>query len=249
MAQSIYDDDAFFTEYSSLDRTVKGLDGAPEWPRLRNLLPHGGHVYGMDVLDLGCGFGGFSRWAMEKGEATSVRAIDNSQKMLSRARDMTNNESIHYELGDLDNLNLGDLRDAYEVVFSSLALHYVVNLENLVMDIRRVLIPGGLFVFSIEHPIYTAPSHPEFITNQDSGKKYWPLDNYQKEGIRETDWLAKGFKKQHRTMASYINVFLENGFEIKGFDEWYPTPEELEKYGWHGVLDRPVFLLMSVMKD
>ena len=39
MAQNIYDNEAFFAGYSRLPRSIEGLDGAPEWPALRALLP------------------------------------------------------------------------------------------------------------------------------------------------------------------------------------------------------------------
>jgi len=60
VAQNIYDDEGFFEGYSGLPRSVKGLDGAPEWPSLQALLPD---MTGRSVVDLGCGFGWFSRWA------------------------------------------------------------------------------------------------------------------------------------------------------------------------------------------
>ena len=39
MAQNIYDRPDFFTGYSDLSRSVRGLDGASEWPAVRALLP------------------------------------------------------------------------------------------------------------------------------------------------------------------------------------------------------------------
>jgi hypothetical protein len=52
MTQNIYDNDEFFEKYSRLSRSVEGLDGAPERPALRALLPE---LHGRKVLDLGCG--------------------------------------------------------------------------------------------------------------------------------------------------------------------------------------------------
>jgi hypothetical protein len=52
MTQNIYDNVDFFERYSQLPRSVEGLEGAPEWPTLRALLPN---VGGLRVLDLGCG--------------------------------------------------------------------------------------------------------------------------------------------------------------------------------------------------
>ena len=56
MAQNIYDNPAFFEGYAQLPRSVQGLDGAPEWPALRAMLPE---LRDQRVLDLGCGYGWF----------------------------------------------------------------------------------------------------------------------------------------------------------------------------------------------
>lgn len=39
MAQNIYDDSNFLAGYATLDRQVRGLDGAAEWPVLQSTLP------------------------------------------------------------------------------------------------------------------------------------------------------------------------------------------------------------------
>ena len=64
MPQNVYDNDDFFLRYSHLERSMRGLVGAPEWPTLRALLPA---MAGLRVLDLGCGYGWFSRWALAAG--------------------------------------------------------------------------------------------------------------------------------------------------------------------------------------
>ena len=76
MTQNIYDNDAFFTGYSQLPRSIGGLDSAPEWPALRAMLPE---LQGKSVLDLGCGYGWFCRWAAETG-AVRVLGVDSVGK-------------------------------------------------------------------------------------------------------------------------------------------------------------------------
>lgn len=81
MAQNIYDDPSFFAAYACLPRSKHGLDAAPEWAALRAMLPP---LAGLRVLDLGCGFGWFTRWAAQS-QAASVHALDLSEKV-SRSR-------------------------------------------------------------------------------------------------------------------------------------------------------------------
>ena len=129
MAQNIYDDEAFFSGYSSLQRSVNGHDGAPEWPTLRGMLPDLG---GCSVLDLGCGFGWFSRWAAANG-AVEVIGIDLSERMLARARAEATTSAVTYQRHDLDLVELEPA--AFDLAYSSLTLHY---LQDLPVFLRKV---------------------------------------------------------------------------------------------------------------
>ncbi|KAK0611880.1 S-adenosyl-L-methionine-dependent methyltransferase [Immersiella caudata] len=264
MSQNIYDTPEFFTNYSQLTRSVQGLDGAVEWPRLQSFLPN---LTGARVVDLGCGMGWYCRWMRERG-ATSVRGIDLSQNMLNRAREMDitrDIDGITYERTDLDdieaqrNLFPESENATIDVVFSSLAVHYLANLPQLVAHVHRVLKPGGVFVFSAEHPVFTAPSTPEIVEipvpkqsgdkpGEESIRRVWPLDDYHAEGLRVTNWLADGVRKYHRTVTSYVNILLDSGFELTGFNEWYPTKDELQVADHPNAMIRPVFLLMRGTK-
>jgi SAM-dependent methyltransferase len=241
-SQNIYDTADFFDEYIKLDRQAKGLAGAPEWPRLRAMLPD---LKGLRILDLGCGMGWFARWARENG-AAHVRGIDLSQNMLNKARDKTEIDGIEYERADMDELKLPD--GAYDLVFSSLAFHYLLNFPALIQEVQKSLTSKGRLVFSIEHPIFTGPTRGGFITDEE-GREIWPLDAYGKEGLRLREWFVDGVRKQHRTVGTYINVLLEAGFELTDFVEWCPTEKELEKIpSLKTELIRPMFLLMGATK-
>jgi SAM-dependent methyltransferase len=242
MTQNIYDNDEFFQGYSGLPRSVGGLDAAPEWPVLRALLPD---LQGRRVVDLGCGFGWFCRWAREQG-AGIVLGIDVSEKMLARAAEATSDPAIAYTRADMEVLELPPA--SFDVVYSSLALHYVEKLDRLMSIVCRSLAPGGSFVFSVEHPIFTAPSAPGWSTNS-VGRKIWPVDNYLDEGPRRTNWLTKGVIKQHRTLATYINMLVRIGFAISHVEEWGPTPDQIAATpAWADERQRPPFLLIAARR-
>jgi len=225
VTQNVYDDPTFFAGYSQLLRSREGLGGAPEWPTLRAMLPD---LAGRKVVDLGCGFGWFCRYAREAG-AAEVLGLDVSQKMLARAREMTTDAAIRYREADLDRLTLPAA--AFDVAFSSLTLHYLEHLAALFAQVHEALVPGGRFVFSAEHPLYT-----------ETGPDY--LD----EGPRSTDWLAKGVVKQHRTLATYLNLLIESGFTVGHVEEWGPTRAEIAAHPeWKVEGRRPYFLLVSAV--
>ncbi len=243
MAQNIYDNEGFFAEYSRLPRSVEGLDAAPEWPALRAMLPD---LRGKNALDLGCGFGWFCRWAREKGAAAHVLGIDVSEKMLTRARAETHDTAITYTKADMEHLELPAA--SFDLAYSSLAFHYIEDLGGLMTEVHRSLVAGGRLVFSVEHPIYTAPSDPKFSVNA-AGRTTWPVDGYLDEGPRSTDWLANGVIKQHRTVATYINTLVHTGFAILHIDEWGPTTDQIALHPeWADEHQRPPFLLMSARR-
>jgi SAM-dependent methyltransferase len=242
VTQNIYDNDAFFAGYSRLGRSVDGLDGAPEWPTLRALLPE---LRRLRVLDLGCGFGWFCRWARSQG-AAQVLGIDVSEKMLARARADTDDPAIVYRRADLETMNLPP--DAFDLVFSSLTLHYLENLERLLAEVHRALVPDGKLVFSAEHPIYTASRQPGWSTDP-AGGKAWPIDSYLEEGPRSTNWLATGVIKQHRTLGTYVNLLLRLGFRLRHLDEWGPTDAQVAaRPALAEERQRPMFFLLAAQR-
>jgi SAM-dependent methyltransferase len=242
VAQNIYDDEDFFVAYSGLRRSVEGLDGAPEWPMLCSMLPP---MAGCRVVDLGCGFGWFCRWAAEAG-AVSVLGIDLSENMLARAAAEPHNDRITYQRQDLDD---GDLPvAAFDVAYSSLTLHYLADLGRFMASVHRSLAAGGVFVFSVEHPIYTAPATPAFITD-DSSRVSWPVNQYLVEGPRITDWLAPGVEKHHRTIATYLSLLRDTGFVLENLCEWGPTAEQVAQVPeWSVEIERPQFLLIGARR-
>lgn len=239
MTQNIYDDPAFFAGYSQLPRSIEGLASMPEWDSLRALLPS---LKGRRVLDLGCGFGWFCRWARDEG-AASILGLDVSEKMLARARSFPADAAITYAQANLEQLQLPP--DSFDLAYSSLALHYVADLARLLKTIRSALADGGDFVFSTEHPIYMAARHPGWIVDAE-GRKSWPVDSYQSEGRRITDWLAPGVVKYHRTMGTTLNALIAQGFGIRHVEEWAPTEAQVTADpALAEERERPMFLIVA----
>ena len=243
MPKNLYDEPEFFARYSELRRSVEGLSGAPEWPALRAMLPP---LAGARVLDLGCGFGRFCRYAREAG-AASVLGIDISENMLARARAETDDPAITYVLGSIDAQDFAP--SSFDVAFSSLAFHYLPDIAPTFAITHRALVPGGHFVFSVEHPIYTAPGSPGWVTDE-TDNQVWPLNRYLDESARVTDWLAPGVIKYHRTVATYVNTLIEQGFRILHLDDWGPAAEQTAAWPELEIeRERPFFLLLSAARD
>ena len=239
MPGNVYDDPAFFAGYSQLPRSRGGLAATPEWPALQGMLPS---VAGARVLDLGCGFGAFARWARERG-AARVLGVDRSENMLARARAETSDAGVTYELADLE--RLARPAASFDLVFSALALHYLEDFGAMCAMVRHVLTPGGQLVFSVEHPLFTAPRQPAWRAEAD-GSRVWPLTDYLREGRRVTEWFVPGVVKHHRTVASYVNTLLAHGFHLLRLEEWGPSPAQIAEHPeWADEVHRPPFLLLA----
>lgn len=242
MPQSIYDDPKFFEEYGQLERSVKGLAGAAEWPALRALLPD---LRSLRVLDLGCGFGWFCRWARSEG-AAQVLGLDVSRRMLARARAAAPDPMVLYARADLERLALPAA--SFDCAYSALALHYIEDLAGLLATVHRALVPGASLVISVEHPIYTAPTRPGWVVDAE-GRRTWPVDRYLVEGPRVTDWLASGVVKRHRTIGTYLGLLIRLGFTIAHVEEWGPTEEQVAAQPELAEeRDRPMFLLIAARR-
>ena len=240
MAQNIYDNPEFFSSYIQLPRQVHGLDGAPEWPVIRALLPP---LAGKRVLDLGCGFGWAARWMRGEG-ALSVLGLDVSENMIARARRDTEDPAIEYRIADLETLTLPGA--AFDLVHSSLAFHYVEDFSRLARVIHQALRPGGDLIFMIEHPVFMAPAHPAWIGD---ARKSWPLDSYSREGKRTTHWFVDGVVKYHRMLATTLNTLIDAGFVLHRIAEFVPTPEQIQQMPELAEqLERPLMLIVAAHK-
>jgi SAM-dependent methyltransferase len=242
--QNKYDEPAFFAAYSQMPRSVDGLEKAWEWSQLRGLLPD---LAAKRVLDLGCGYGWHCRYAREVG-AAAVIGVDLSERMLARARACTVDPGIVYRRAAMEELDFD--ADEFDVIFSSLALHYVARIEDLFEKSYRWLKAAGVLAFSVEHPMFTARAEQNWCVGAQGERLHWPVDKYQQEGRRQTNWLAPDVIKYHRTVATYVNALLDCGFRLTRLLEPAPPEEFVRRHPelcdeWR----RPAFLVISAEKS
>lgn len=243
MKENPYDKDQFFTKYSQMSRSVDGLDGAGEWYELQKLLPS---FQKKRVLDLGCGFGWHCRYAAEHG-ASSVVGVDISEKMLAVAKTKTHSPIIQYVQTSIEDFSY--LPSSFDVVVSSLTFHYLESFERICEKVFHCLADKGTFVFSVEHPIFTAQGTQDWCYDAEGRKLHWPVDNYFDEGARTAVFLDEEIIKYHKTLTTYINGLLKTGFEITALVEPEPDTRLLHTVpGMTEELRRPMMLLVSAQK-
>jgi len=233
---NLYDNQEFFDAYAQMYRSQQGLSGAGEWHQLQPMFPE---LRGKAVLDLGCGYGWHCKYAAEQG-AESILGIDRSKKMIAEANKRNSAEKIVYRVCSLQEYEYP--KAAYDLVISNLVLHYIADLEEIYRKVWQTLKPGGVFLFNIEHPTFTAG-----VNQQWSEDGYWPVDNYYYPGERTTDFLGYSVTKQHHTLTQILMGLRHTGFQIDMVEEAMP-PEE-----WRAQMPeemrRPMMLLVRAVKE
>ncbi len=99
------------------------------------------------VLDAGCGTGADVAGLMQRYRKARIVALDFAVPMLQQARRQGGwLRRPGCLCGDLEHLPLASA--SVDLVYSNLALQWVNDLERAFAETRRVLRPGGLFLFS-----------------------------------------------------------------------------------------------------
>ena len=147
--QNIFDNETFFEGYKKLREREVNANNLFEIPTLFTLLPE---LEGRRVLDLGCGSGERCIDYIRRG-ASGVVGIDISEKMLQKAREDNSHPKITYLNMPMEEISC--LEGPFDVVISSLALHYVEDFSGVVKAVHSLLLEGGIFLFSQEHPFST----------------------------------------------------------------------------------------------
>ena len=233
-----YDNENFFSAYAEMPRSKEGLSAAGEWSRLRCLFPS---LEGKCVLDLGCGYGWHCRFSAEQG-AEQVLGIDLSGKMLEEAKRRNRGSKIRYRLCGIEEYEYPESR--WDFVISNLALHYIEDIENIFQKVYRTLSPGGIFLFNIEHPVFTAGVGQDWVYGRDKTPLYWPVDDYFFPGERKTRFLGCDVVKQHHTLTQILMGLLKAGFELEAVVEAEPPKEMMAIPGMEDEMRRPMMLLV-----
>lgn len=242
MKENKYDDKIFYEKYSQMNRSKEGLSGAGEWETLKGMLPD---FKGKRMLDLGCGYGWHSIYAMENG-ASSVVGIDISQNMLKVAKEKTHFSEVEYICGAIEDMDFKE--ESFDIVLSSLAFHYIKDYKELIEKINKVLKPNGILIFTVEHPVFTAYGTQDWYYDNNKEILNFPVDNYYYEGKRIANFLGEDVVKYHRTITTYLNTLLINNFNINQIIEPQPSEEMLDILGMKDEMRRPMMLIISAIK-
>jgi SAM-dependent methyltransferase len=235
-----YDVQGVFEIYSSHRARPDSPNETIEQPLLWELI---GNPAGLDVLDLGCGDDRVSKKFRALG-AKSYVGIEGSKRMFNLARQSVEDGYSEVILSWLEEYVPPD--NAFDLVVSSLAFHYVADLGTLMAKINRSLRSGGRFVFSVEHPVITSCNK---ALENTSVRQSWIVDDYFQRGRRQVRWMGDIVTKYHRTIEDHLNELAEAGFHFQCLRESDPPRHCFEDQElWARRSRIPLFLILAAAK-
>jgi 2-polyprenyl-3-methyl-5-hydroxy-6-metoxy-1,4-benzoquinol methylase len=155
-----------------------------------------GDLPGREVLDAGCGNGYLSRMLAERG--ARVVGVEPGRSLFDFAveKEREQPHGIRYVQADL--CTMPDLGDPFDAVVASMVLPAIPDWTGAMRACVQSLKPGGLFVFTVNHPCFEQlwPSwrdHGDYRTS-----RY--LAEYEIPGPTGVDF--------HRTISTYLNQLI-----------------------------------------
>jgi ubiquinone/menaquinone biosynthesis C-methylase UbiE len=124
----------------------------------RLFLRMGGRLPGAKVLEIGCGRGVGVELILDVFGAKEVDAFDLDPRMIAIARRRLNarGATVRVWVGDAAAINAA--ANSYDAVFDFGIIHHVPNWRTALVEVHRVLRPGGLFF--AEEPLGSMLNHP-----------------------------------------------------------------------------------------
>ncbi|MEI6267032.1 MAG: class I SAM-dependent methyltransferase [bacterium] len=198
-------------------------------------------VVNKKVLDMGCGSGLFTR--MLKDWGAKVVGEDLSDGLLVIAR--RENPDIEFTQANANNMPY--TKGSFDIVTSSLVVHYFEDLNSVFSEVNRILRPSGKFIFSMHHPF---ESSLRTIRDKD-GNKTFMFDKYHTNEKYEFEMSEMKIALYPHTIADIINSLIESGFEINKVVETLPIPESknIDPIRYSQTIHRPTFIIFVVSKN
>jgi len=103
-----------------------------------------------NILDIGCGTGGYTRILRQRFATAAIKALDISEEMIGAARRKAHDERIEFVAADAEEFDSGG---GFDLVTSNAAFQWFDDLESSLVKYRKALTEGGVILFSTLGPL------------------------------------------------------------------------------------------------
>lgn len=212
--QTVANDYDSFAEAYAAETESNLLNGYYARPAILDLA---GDVAGRRILDVGCGAGPVLAALRDRGAI--VTGVDPSAKMLELARQRLGEGAALHRAG-LGGGPLPFSDGAFDDAIACLVLHYLEDWKAPLIELRRVLAPGGRLIVAVNHPFGYKLQYPDadYFTPREYSEEY----TFSGQNAVLTYW--------HRPLHAMTAAFTEAGFRIAVISEPPTAPGARERF-------------------
>ncbi|MBF7146916.1 class I SAM-dependent methyltransferase [Bacillus toyonensis] len=201
-----------------------------ERPAMMEIIPR--ELEGKRILDAGCAAGWYTSQFVGRG--ANVTAIDISPEMVKAVKESMG-EKATFLCHDLQE-TLPFENNTYDIIVSSLTLHYLENWTQVFQEFQRVLKPGGELIYSVHHPFMDFTK----FTCEDYFEKQLLVDTWVKPNITiEVSFFRRSLQDIINETTNYF--VLEKIVEPKPIEKM----REVDRKSYHYLSTNPHFLIMK----
>lgn len=188
------------------------------------------------VLDAGCAAGWYTEQLVNLG--AEVTAMDISPKMVEATKRRIGESAKVLCLDLEEKLPFED--EAFDVIVSSLVLHYIEDWNKPFNEFHRVLKPNGILLLSVHHPFMDF----KLSVNGDYFSNELIIDQWKREG----KFIEVPFYR--RSLQEILNDTLAY-FSIEKIIEPQPTKafEKIEPEKYEQLMKNPHFFIVKAVKN
>lgn len=160
------------------------------------------------VLDVGTGEGQIARALSAVGH--EVVGIDPTWNQIRVAASRGGRAT--YARAAAGGLPVGS--GSIDAVVACLVFEHIVDFDKALAEVARVLRPGGLFLWFLNHPLLQTPGSG-WIDDQIIGEQYWRVGPYLRADSRLEE-ISPGVHLPyvHRPLNEYVNAMVDFGLAL-----------------------------------
>lgn len=172
------------------------------------------------VLDLACGQGYFT--ALLAKDAREIVGCDLAKTLIALAQ-QKKPANAYFHVADAATLSFAKNAE-FDAAYCVLALQNMESLAPVFAEVRRVLKPGGRFVFILNHPTFRVLKASSWGFDEKEGVQYRRIDSYLSPAKVAID-MHPGLSSEqtlsfHRSLQDFMKAMRPSGFAITRLEEW-----------------------------
>lgn len=162
------------------------------------------------VLDVGCGEGQIARLALAKCGATLAVGVDPTRSQIVEA--MLRDGGALYARSLAEPLPFAS--GSFDAVVACLVFEHIDDCVAAINEVARVLAPGGVFCFFLNHPLLQTPGSG-WVIDVDLDEQYWRIGPYLVED-HSIEEIHPGVHLPfvHRPLSVYVNALIDAGLVV-----------------------------------